>query len=66
LEHGVLLALAQVPPGRKIMQAEKNHGLDREADDRMHASPLAAGLPLGLALWLSLLVLILGALRLGG
>lgn len=48
------------------MQAEKNHGLDREADDRMHASPLAAGLPLGLVLWLSLLILILGALRLGG
>lgn len=48
------------------MQVEKNYGLDREADDRMHASPLATALPLGLVLWLSLLVLILGALRLGG
>ncbi len=48
------------------MQAEKNHGLDRAADDRGHASPLATALPLGLALWLGLLVLILGALRLSG
>ncbi len=48
------------------MQGKKNHGLDREADDRRHASPLATALPLGLALWLGLLVLILGALRLSG
>ena len=48
------------------MQAEKNYRLDREADARKHANPLATALPLGLALWLSLLVLILGALRLGG
>ena len=48
------------------MQAKKNCRLDREADAREHASPLATALPLGLALWLSLLVLILGALRLSG
>jgi hypothetical protein len=48
------------------MQVERSHRLGREADDRMHASPLATALPLGLALWLGLLVLILGALRLGG
>jgi hypothetical protein len=48
------------------MQVELRRGLSRQADGRMHANPLATALPLGLALWLSLLVLVLGALRLGG
>jgi hypothetical protein len=52
--------------GEKVMQVELRRGLIRQADDRRHASPLATALPLGLALWLVLLVLILGVQRLSG
>jgi hypothetical protein len=47
------------------MQAERNRKLGREADGSKHANPLATALPLSLALWLGLLIVIFGALRLG-
>ena len=47
------------------MWVERSYGLGGEAG-RERANPLATALPLGLAMWLGLLVLILGALRWGG
>ena len=47
------------------MWVERSYGLGRETS-RERANPLATALPLGLAMWLGLLVLILGALRWSG
>src|SRR5688572_74954 len=63
--HGVHPALAQALPGTIVMWVERSYGLGGEAG-RERANPLATALPLGPAMWLGLLVLILGALRWGG
>jgi hypothetical protein len=47
------------------MWVERSYRLGREAG-RERANPLATALPLGLTMWLGLLVPILGALRWSG
>lgn len=51
--------------GGKVMRVEQRCASGGRDDDRC-ASPFAVALPLSLALWLVLLVLVMGALRLVG